>query len=421
VEYPLFDTYFKYVQRTEAPMMFHRWSMLSSLGALLGRQYHLPFGEFRIFPNMYVMLIGDPGTRKSTAIKLARKAISAAGYSTFAYERSSKEKFLMDLAGMGESKETTIDSMVMDTLFGPGVGGTVREVFAVADEFNDFAGTGNLDFLSLLGTLWDWDDETKPYEQRFKNSASIQVYQPTVSILGGNTHAGFTACFPPAAIGQGFLSRLLLVYSEPSGVKITFPERPSEDIRSALEECFTRVRNEVVGESSITTEARGMLDTLYRSFKPINDVRFQHYSTRRFTHLLKVCMLCSAARFSTEISRHDVIMANSILSFAEHHMPAAMGEYGKAKNADVSAKIVSVLTDAKGLMRDKELWKHVQQDLESVDQLQKLLQNLIEANKIQWISNSASSQGYAIVRQVLNTSRPYLDYSLLIEAPKLVI
>lgn len=420
MEYPLFDNYFNYVKNTEPPLMFHRWSMLASLGAYLGRQIYLPFGEFRVFPNMYVMLIGDPGTRKSTAIKLARKAVASAGYTTFAFDRSSKEKFMMDLAGMGDSKETTIDSMVMDTLFGPGVGGTAREVFAVADEFNDFAGTGNLDFLSLLGTLWDWDDETKPYEQRFKNSASIQIYQPTVSILGGNTHAGFTSCFPPAAIGQGFLSRLILVYSEASGIKITFPQRPSEEVRSRLEDSFARVRDEVVGECTISSRAADMLDVLYRGFKAIPDVRFQHYSTRRFTHLLKVCMLCSAARYSKVIEPDDVWMGNSILSYAEHHMPAALGEYGKAKNADVSAKVIAVLTAANKPITDREIWKNVAQDLESVDQLQRLIQGLLEANKIQWIAGKEGTSGYTIVRQQLTENRPYLNFGLLVEAPKLV-
>jgi hypothetical protein len=44
---------------------------------------------------------------------------------------------------------------------------------------------GNLDFLSTLGALWDWDDEGATYKQRFKNSKSISIFQPTISLLGG--------------------------------------------------------------------------------------------------------------------------------------------------------------------------------------------------------------------------------------------
>ena len=45
------------------------------------------------------MLIGHPGARKSAAIKAARKIISGAGYSTYSAEKTSKEKFLLDLEG----------------------------------------------------------------------------------------------------------------------------------------------------------------------------------------------------------------------------------------------------------------------------------------------------------------------------------
>ncbi len=424
--YPLFDAYFKYVEHTEPPMMFHRWSLLPALGAWLGRQYYLPFGDFRIFPNMYVMLMGDPGTRKSTAIKLARKIISDAGYSTFAGDKTSKEKFLMDLAGMdddtGEKKrgDTTVNSLMMENLFGSGTGGPAREVFIVADEFNEFMGNGNLEFISLLGSLWDWDDENRPFEQRFKNSKSIQIYQPTISLLGGNTHANFAACFPPQSIGQGFLSRLLLVFSEPSGIKITFPRKPPEEVKAALVDSLVQIRGTVHGEARIEPAAERALDYLYRSFKGLEDMRFQHYSTRRFTHLLKLCMLCAAARCSASVSEEDVVLANTMLSFAEHRMPRALGEFGKAKNADVSDKIIALLADAPAgeVVKDSDIWKRVSTDLENVEMMQKILQNLIMAQKVQWVGAVGNSRGgYTIVKKVLKTSAQYVDYSLLIEAP----
>lgn len=423
--YPLFDAYFEYVRDTEAPMIFHRWSLLTALGAWLGRQYCMPFGDFRIFPNMYVKLIGNPGTRKSSAIKLARKAISDAGYETFAGDRTSKEKFLLDLAGEGDEEDkkspTSVNSLMMENLFGKGTGGAPKEVFVVADEFNDFIGTGNLDFISLLGSLWDWDDENRVFEQRFKNSKSIQIYQPTISILGGNTHVGLANCFPPQAIGQGFMSRLLLIYSEPSGVKITFPRKPSEDLKEKLRGVLEQIRGTVIGEATLERKAEQALDVLYRRFNGLDDIRFQHYSTRRFTHLLKVCLLCAAARMSTTISEQDVIMANTILSFAEHRMPQALGEFGKAKNVDVNDKIIALLTEANDVVRETDIWKAVRTDLENVEAMQKLLAGLQMANKIQWVGDAgASHRGFTIVKKVLETKALFVDYTLLVEAPESV-
>src|ERR1700748_677909 len=97
-----FDLYLKYVENTESPTFFHRWSAITGIGALLGRQYYLTHGHSKLFPQQYVMLLGSPGTRKSTAIKMFKELIVKTGYDTIAASKSSKEKFLMDMAGMAD-------------------------------------------------------------------------------------------------------------------------------------------------------------------------------------------------------------------------------------------------------------------------------------------------------------------------------
>lgn len=416
----LFNKYFKYVENTEPPLVFHRWSVLTSLGAYLGRQYYLPFGDFNIQPNMYVMLIGDPGTRKSTAIKLAKKVLSSSGYDKFSAERTSKEKFLLDLEGVEDDMGAVVDAnKIMQNMFGDDfVGGDPREVFIVADEFNEFVGSGNLEFLSLLGSLWDWDDAAQPFKQRLKTSRSVSIYQPTISLLGGNTHAGFAEAFPPQSIGQGFLSRLVLVFGESSGKKIAFPARPSDEIKRGLMELFQEIKQQVVGEATMTKQARGMLETIYRTFHGLEDSRFKHYSTRRQTHLLKLCLLTAASNLRTEICAEDVLFANTLLSFTEHRMPNAMGEFGKAKNADVAARIISVLSEATGPMDVSALWAQVQSDLDRLEDLNKLMAGLTQGGKVQYVARSKTNnvQGYLPVRKALGNKNVYCDFSLLQES-----
>jgi hypothetical protein len=416
----LFDTYFTYAEKTEPPMIFHRWSLLTCLGAYLGRQYRLPFGDFNIYPNQYIMLIGDPGTRKSTAIKLAKRIIASAGYDKFSAERTSKEKFLLDLEGVEDDEGAVADSnAAMRNLFGDDfVGGDPREVFITADEFNEFVGSSNLEFLSLLGSLWDWDNPDAPFKQRLKTSRSVNIYQPTINILAGNTHAGFSEAFPPQAIGQGFLSRLILVYGENSGKKIAFPERPSEELRTSMVDVFREIRLRVTGDAKISDKARGMLQTIYHSFEGLEDARFKHYSTRRYTHLLKLCLLCSAANLRTEIMAEDVLFANTLLTFTEHKMPNAMGEFGKARNADVAARIISILSETRTPLDIPALWRQVQSDLDKPEDLNKLLQGLLQGGKIQYVSRTKTSsvQGYLIVRKMLSNKNVYVDYSLLKES-----
>lgn len=425
----LFSLYFKLQEDTEPPIIFHRWSLITCLSAYLGRQYWLPFGQNRIFPNFYTMLIGHPGARKSTAIKLGKKLFSSAGYSTFAAEKTSKEKFLLDLEGLTEDDLKSsmagrsarkgklaglTNEEMMEALFGKDKSNEPRdpkEVFIVADEFNEFVGSGNLEFLSLLGMLWDWDDEQTDYQFRLKNSKSVSIYQPTVSILAGNTHAGFVEAFPPQAIGQGFLSRLVLVYGEPSGKKIAFPSPPPEELRRNLVERIQQVKATVVGPAEIDESATRALDLIYRSWRDLEDGRFKHYSTRRFTHLLKLCLVCAAAHCTRELTEQTVILANTILTYTENDMPKALGEFGKSKDADISSKIMQALYDAKEPMGTSALLKVVKNDLDKQQQLGEIMMKLCNAEQAQLIPG----KGYLPKQKILNTRQMFVDFELLKE------
>ena len=425
----LFDLYFDYIADTEPPLIYHRWSLIAAVGAFLGRRYYMPFGDGRIFPNQYVMLIGNPGTRKSTAIKTSKKLLSSAGYDMFAAEKTTKEKFLQDLAGMDEnehlnyratgsrSKPVTATDVLQSLNLGAGGtdeahDGIPKEVFITADEFNEFAGNGNLDFLSMLGALWDWDDENNTYKQRFKNSQSISIYQPTISLISGNTHVGFQNAFPAAAIGQGFLSRLVLVYSEPSGRKITFPEKPSERIAVAIGEHLHAIKERVEGPATLSEDARRALDTIYRTWKDLEDYRFKSYSTRRQTHLYKLCLITSAMRVSTEISRDDVILANTILTWTENVMDKALGEYGKNRNSEAVQTIMSALYSAGKPLGVEDLWKIARRDLEKREQLTDVLNGLVGANKIQMIPKLGT---FLPVKKPVDEKAVYVDFKLLKE------
>lgn len=409
----LLDQYLTYTADTEAPTIFNRWSMIGCIGAALGRQYYLPFGDSEIHPNTYLMLIGDPGTRKSTAIKGSKKILADAGYEHFSADRTSKEKFLIDLEGKtDEDGKPTDATNALTGMFGDDVEGTEPcETFIVSDEFNEFVGAGNIEFLSMLGNLWDWNSPKVPFKQRLKTTRSVSIYQPTISILSGNTHAGFTQAFPPEAIGQGFMSRLLLIYGEASGKKIAFPTKPSETLKAGIVNSLIEMRSKVHGEATLTPQARQMLEVIYRTFPGLADTRFKHYSTRRFTHLLKLCLICTASNMRTEIGAADVVYANTILTYTEHFMPRAMGEYGKAKHSDVLAKIVTMLGDAKKPLQQSDIWKQVQADLDRPDDLVKLLAGLVQADKIQWVDR----KGYLIVRQTLKSDQIYVDFNLLRE------
>lgn len=408
-----FNHYISYMADSagEVPAFFNRWSLISGIGALLGRKYYLSHGNFQINPNIYCMLIGSPGTRKSSAIKLLKKFMLAAGYDKIAASKTTKEKFLMDLAGIGEDDSSADTQSILDQkLWGddPEIKEDA-ELFVMADEFNNFFGNGNIEFLSLLGELWDCDGI---YESRTKNFKAVKVYNPTVSILGGNTPTNLALAFPPEIIGQGFFSRILLIYGEPNGRKIAFPKVPSAAAAGEIVEYLRRIKA-LSGGVTLSDEAEKLLERIYTEITGFPDVRFESYSTRRFNHLIKLCLITAASRLSNKIERGDVIYANTVLVHTEHLMPKALGEFGKSRNSDISHRIITLLESADGLMTFKDIWKHVSSDLEKMQDLATMLQNLVSADKIQNVKVGATA-GFLVKRLLkLEHNTEFVNFDLL--------
>lgn len=397
-----FSAYLEYSKDTEVPTFFHRWCAIVGLGAYLGRGFYIHHGHFELYSNIYCMLIGSPGTRKSTSIKLMKSLLQKAGYNTIAADKTTKEKFLLDLAG-DEDASKDIDSI---NIFGDNYSTDTKEILIAADEFNDFMGLGNLEFISLLGSLWDYSGV---YKNRIKTGKSVSVCNPTISILGGNTPTGFSLAFPLEAMGQGFFSRLLLVYGEVTGRKITFPSPPDPAGTAVLVKMLQDIKSNCVGPITPTPTAVKLLDKIYKTWQELDDPRFSSYSNRRFTHLLKLCIIVAAARNSRELNESDVVYTNTILSHTEHLMPKALGEFGKARHSDVVHKIMQLLESASSPQSIKEIWKHVIQDLEKLTDLADILRNLAMAEKIQTVQG-----GFLPKRKVLvEVTDDILDYGLL--------
>lgn len=415
----LFEAYFEYRRDTEPPAIFHRWALTACIGAWMGRQCWIPFGSSRIYPTQYIMFIGDPGSRKTTAINMAVQLLRSLGYKTFAAQRTSKEKFLMDLAGDAEpetvaaklkSAQEVLDELTyLDT-----DKTTPKEVFVNADEFNNFMGPGNLEFQSILGELWDWDNADVGYSFRLKNSKSLDIFQPTVTILSGNTPSNFALCFPAASIGQGFMSRLILIHGESTGKKIPFPVEPPAAQKERLLRMFLHIKKTVHGPMIFDPEAKQMLDLTYRTWPELEDSRFKHYSTRRFTHLLRMCIVYAVARCSQTIEPIDVIRANTALAYAETLMPKALGELGKSKHSEAANKIMQFLFNAKEPVQQDTLWKIVHSDLDKPADLVQVMSNLQYADKVQIVtSDNTGKKGYLPKVKTINRKINYIDFNYL--------
>lgn len=386
-----FKSYFEYAGYgvSEPPAIFHRWTSLSIVGTLLGRQLWMPFGHGEIYPNQYLMIMGSPGTRKSTAINIGIKLLKASGYTRFASDRTSKERFLMDLGQLDDEME--IEDLENLTLDEP------SETCIAAEEFTDFIGNNNIEFITMLTKLWDNQPE---YKHPKIHGKSLVIHKPTVNILSGNTLQNFTLAFPVEALGNGFLSRAIIINGEATGRKITFPSAPDLLLKAELVNHLKDIKRNCRGIVEKSRGANKLFDRIYQEYKELDDPRFKHYNTRRFTHILKLSIIIAAAYGRIEIQESDIIRANTVLYYTELKMPKALGEFGKSKHSEVTTSIMEILYNAHVPPTFQDLWKKVGKDLNKMSELTELLKNLQLAEKIETTKTGHKTSGYRAIHKV---------------------
>lgn len=375
--------YINYVGETEAPITFHRWAALVGIGALVGKSVYFQHGGFKVYPNLFVQLLGVAGSRKSTSIKAFIKLLKAAGYTDFAAEKTSKEKFIEWMADRNKvSVENDRDysgQALWNLIDGDDIGGSTNVLIA-ADEFTDFFSTNMLDFMSFLGVMWDYDGN---YEHSTRIGGTVKINNPCISILSGNTPTMLAHSVPPEALGQGFYSRTILIYGEETGIKIAFPNKPSEEDTNSLVAELKDIQTKYSGEILATPAALKASTEIYNRWVRPPDTRLDGYANRRFSQLLKLAMIHTMAAHEDMITVDAILKSNTILYRAEQEMSKALGEFGIARHAAANNLIIKMIDKADKPITMQELWQQLYQDFDKIGTLSDVMGGLLMAGKIQ--------------------------------------
>lgn len=341
------NDYLRMVEDTESPRLFHVWSAVSGLSAALGRRCWFPLGPMPVYANQYVALVGTPGTRKSTAMNLMKKQLRKATGIKFAPVDTggARQGFIRAMIGEQET-ETKVFLDGVDTAGNNSLAGLVfdrleeieiqsedpehlvdaldkHHIMITATELSQFLGQGNLAMLDFLTPMWDGQD----YDYLTKTDVKV-LKNPLVNLLACTTPASIHSSMPPAAGGQGFLSRMILVFGTNKYKIVPTPSDPDEDDVMKIREVYNGVYSELSGEFGETDEARAYRESIYGEPLQITDPRFGYYHERRQDHLIKLAMALCASRIEQVVTLADYSEAHRILRATERGMPDALGEFG---------------------------------------------------------------------------------------------
>jgi len=236
-------------------------------------------------------------------------------------------------------------------------------MFAPASEFGSFLGQNSLDMTRFLIKMWDGED----YNYQLKTS-KCTLTDPALTIIGGTTPSDIAKIMPQEAIGQGFMSRIILVFAPKKHKSV--PPRHTKlktEYETALAERYEWINFTLAGEMKETPEAAQAIDAAYAQEINLRDNRFVYYSERRHTHLLKLMMILAALRRDDTIRSEDVNEAVLILVETEKFMGEALGEFGLSPIGAAKQQMLEFIQHASTPVHEQLLWSIMQRDLKRVD------------------------------------------------------
>src|SRR5688572_20618371 len=90
--------YLLYTNDILSPESFNLWTGISVIASALQRKTFIPVNQFLCYPNAYVVLMGPPGTMKSTSMRAGRELLSTVPKIFMATDSTTREKLIVNLS-----------------------------------------------------------------------------------------------------------------------------------------------------------------------------------------------------------------------------------------------------------------------------------------------------------------------------------
>lgn len=342
----------EFTRDTESPDQYHFWTAATIIGAASKRQVHLPMGHFRIYPNIYCIIVGPSGARKSAAVSLGSNIALQSGLKRFS-DKITAAALIKDLS---EASEKRIDEITKDIeLCSP--------VLIYSSELGVFMGPDAYGS-GVIADLTDLYDNPSKWEKKTIARDAETVVAPYVSLLAASTPQTLRDVIPPGAVGQGFTSRIIFVWGGGRRKRVPNPEWSVG--QGMLEKELIHDLKEVSKVRGLFQFTRGSLDIYQKHYmgRPepedeFEDERLRGYSSRKDIHTLKLAMVLSLAdKDELIITEQDMAGAIESIKWLDTGLPSVFSSHGASATVEDVTRIfrqIEVATKRVGYATHSEL------------------------------------------------------------------
>lgn len=314
------DTFLEYTERVLAPKHFRKWTAYSILSGVVERRIWSMVSGKTCFPNLFILLVAQPGVGKTVSIDEAIKMWVGCQRIRLAPSGMTKAAFIDHINEKSHDFSYNGSSYRYHTLC------------VASGEFGILLPDYETSFLNVLNDMYDCRDL---FEDRTRKDGHKIVERPHLNLIAGTQPAYLKHILPETAFGMGFTARIIMVYGADAVEDDMFAAYMEKGHLKQKLISDLRIIQKLVGPMEPTPEAREFIEDWYRNRKksaPTHSL-LQNYNVRRHLHAQKLAMLSSISR-SNElvIEIEDYKSAIDILLKAEDDMPSIFKEMAASED-----------------------------------------------------------------------------------------
>jgi len=273
-----------------------------------------------MYGNLYVILAGPAGCRKSTTIDEVGVPIIEK------MQQYIKDPNVRNMKGINMAKDKMTPEALLDAML---PGSKPKSSFFLVDDKGDrllgkdgvpirYKATSEMgvvlsEMSSSIGKrsytegfveiLLDLYNPKTEWQWRTKTQGIKYLRRTYLSMIAATTPAGFKDSVPKAASGDGFLSRCVIAYYTRNSRRFPIPRPvPNGPTMDELAQRLAWVAENALGEYTLSDEAYDLYAKWYHSYKDYldNNVTEQGVKGRMDINLLKVAFLLRCQRYTDE-------------------------------------------------------------------------------------------------------------------------
>lgn len=383
---------------SESPREYYYWAALSAISAVVANNVYLDRFYYKLWPNIYVILVGRSGLRKGPPIWLAKSLVEEVNNTRVFAGRLSIEGVIDELSKAQTRKEG--GPPIMDA-----------RGFLVSSEFASFI-IQNDAALTILTDLYDRNYNDKQWGYLTKGGGQTQLKEPYLTMIGASNETHFKEVIPGNAIGGGFVARTFIIHADRKATSNPLTEKPKNLVNIVELAQYLRDVSKLKGQFMWTREAKELYDDWYAKFDNSDFEDDTGTLERLSDSVLKVALLVSLSRdMSLELKVEDVEEGiRKCIGFVPGATKVTLGAQGKSISKEGTAVVLRYLLQHPDHATTKtkllqKFWGHF-----NADELKVIIDSLIVARAVRVEQKqTAAGRGLGVIEDWIILEPKVLD------------